>query len=269
MLKEKPGAIVLVRHSDPRETVQPYGRRPIMAVHRYGGGQVLFLAADETYRWRSIAERVFDRFWVQTTRFLLEGRHAGARKRFRVYLDQEILDLGEAVNLTAEVYDERYKPVDPETLEDGTVEVEVKGPGSIDARVELTPIEGKKGHFSGSFAPMLRGDYAVFPADTNLAGANSKDNPAATFEVRLPDNEMADVRVDRGLMRMLADRTGGWSVPLHDLGALAKTELIPPATERVITSGRPLPLWDTWATILAILILLSAEWILRKMHRMV
>ncbi len=87
--------------------------------------------------------------------------------------------------------------------------------------------------------------------------------------MRLPDNEMADVRVDRGLMRLLADRTGGWSVPLHDLASLGKTELIPPATERVITSGRPLPLWDTWATILAILILLSAEWILRKKHRMV
>ncbi len=269
VLKEKPGAIVLVRHSDPRETVQPYGRRPILAAHRYGGGQVLFLAADETYRWRSTAEKVFDRFWVQSTRFLLEGRHAGARKRFRVYLDQEIVDLGEAVNLTAEVYDERYKPLDPETLRDGVVEVDVKGPGSIDVRVELTPVEGHKGQFSGSFAPALRGEYSVFPADTNLTGTQSTDSPAATFEVRLPDNEMGDVRVDRGLMRMLADRTGGWSVPLHDLAALGKTELIPPATERVITSGRPLPLWDTWATVLAILILLCAEWILRKKHRMV
>ena len=33
--------------------------------------------------------------------------------------------------------------------------------------------------------------------------------------------------------------------------------------------GRPVPLWDTMTTVILILILLCAEWILRKRFRMV
>ena len=36
-----------------------------------------------------------------------------------------------------------------------------------------------------------------------------------------------------------------------------------------MTQGKPIPLWDTWTTIIVILGLLCAEWVLRKMYRMV
>ncbi|MFQ5845795.1 MAG: hypothetical protein ACE5JG_12500, partial [Planctomycetota bacterium] len=276
VLKEKPGAVVLARHGDPRETVPPYGRRPILATHRYGGGHVLFLAADETHRWRSVAEAIFDRFWVQATRFLLEGRHAGARRRFRVYLDREVVDVGEAVHLTAEVFDEGFKPLDPASLEGGKVGVVIRGPEGSEHQLWLTPVPDKKGSFAGSFASSGRGDYAVFARDPDLLGAGGSelpggrgDTPLASFEVTLPDREMGDVRVDRGLLSDLARRSRGLPVPLGELERLGKADLIPPATERIITSGRPLPLWDTWATILTVLALLCAEWIVRKMNRMV
>lgn len=264
VLKAKPGAVVLARHEDPRETVEPYGRRPVLAVHRYGAGRVMFLAADETHRWRSVAEVVFDRFWVQTTRFLLEGRHAGARRRFRIYTDRELIDLGDAVRVTAELFDERYEPLEAESAA-----VTVSGPEDLEEEIALLPVEGKPGHYAGSFAPAEVGDYELRPAAKELRSKQGPDLAAATFRTVEPHREMSDVRSDRGLLKDLAGRTRGLSLQLHETLRLADPKLIPSASERVVTQGRPIPLWDTWTTIIVMLVLLCAEWILRKKFRMV
>ena len=84
-----------------------------------------------------------------------------------------------------------------------------------------------------------------------------------------PDREMGDVRADAALLKDIAARTRGRTFGLHQLRELGSEKLIPPASERVVTSGRPVPLWDTWTTITLVLLLLCAEWILRKRFRMV
>lgn len=262
VLKAKPGAQVLARHDDPRETVEPYGRRPVLAVHRYGAGRVLFLAADETHRWRGTAENIFDRFWVQTTRFLLEGRLGGARRRFRVYLDRELVDLGDSVRVSAEVFDASFEPLDAPS-----VGVTVNGP-QLEQEVSLQPVEGKPGHFAGSFAPPAVGDYELRATAPEFRG-EGPDAPAASFRAEEPQREMGDVRADRPLLRDLAARTRGVLAEIHEIARLGDPLLIPPASERVVTQGRPVPLWDTWTTVLVILVLLCAEWILRKRYRMV
>ena len=265
VLKAKPGATVLAVHEDPREVVEPYGPRPILATHRYGGGNVMFMAADETHRWRSVAEHVFDRFWVQTVRFLLEGRHSGAKRRFRIYLDREVVDMGEAVQITAKVFTETYEPFDARK-----VTVLVKDADGEAEEVILLAVEGKVGHFNGSYSPARTGDYELRAGDVAFRPKKaSEDQAAASFMVVRPDREMGDVRADRGLLKDLAARTHGEFRDLWELKSLGDPKLIPPATERIVTQGRPIPLWDTWTTIIAILILLCAEWILRKRFRMV
>ena len=262
VLKAKPGAVILARHDDPRETVEPYGRRPVLAVHRYGAGRVLFLAADETHRWRGTAENVFDRFWVQTTRFLLEGRLGGARRRFRVYLDRELVDLGDSVRISAEVFDPSFEP-----LQAADVPVTVNGP-QLEQELRLQPVEGKPGHFAGSFAPPAVGDYELRATAQEFKG-EGPDAPAASFRAEEPQREMGDVRADRALLKDLAARTRGIAAEVHEMAKLGDPQLIPPASERVVTQGRPVPLWDTWTTVVTILVLLCAEWILRKRYRMV
>jgi len=264
VLKAKPGATVLTRHEDPRESVEPYGRRPILAVHRYGRGNVMFLAADETHRWRDRAEHVFDRFWVQTVRFLVEGRHAGARRRFRVYVDKEVVDVGDAVQVTAEVFDEHYKPLEKES-----VKVEITGPEGRLETIDLTPVEGAPGHYSATYAPGPEGDYALRSGEPEFRPKEGPDTPAATFLVVFPDREMGDTRADAALLRDIALRTRGKAFTLDRIAEVGDKDLIPQASERVVTQGRPVPLWDTWTTITIMLFLLCAEWILRKKFRMV
>lgn len=264
VLKEKPGAVVLARHEDPRETVEPFGRRPILAVHRYGGGNVMFLACDETFRWRSTAETVFDRFWVQSVRFLMEGRLAAGKRRFRIDLDKEVVDLGDAVQIRALAFDERFRP-----HQASAVKVSVTTTGGKAEEATLLPVPGKEGAYAGSFAPGALGEYEIRPAEDQFLAREGEEAPHATFSVILPDREMGDVRADRGLLSDLASRTRGIAVGLHDLSRLAEGRLIPPASERVVTQGRPIALWDNGFTIGVLLTLLCAEWILRKRFRMV
>jgi len=270
--KAKPGATVLAVHGDPGEVVEPYGPRPIIAVQRYGGGNVLFSAADETHRWRDVAEPIFDRFWVQTVRYLLEGRHSGQRRRFRIYLDREVAGLGDAVQITAQVFTENYAP-----LEAGSVEVRIRHLSADveekkeDLVLELAAIPGKDGHFSGTFAPPALGDYELRPVGDQYKSKepNAPDTPSAAFNVVLPDREMGNVKADHTLLRNLAGRTRAMYTELPGVAKLGDPKLIPPASERIVTQGRPVPLWDTWTTIVVILSLLCAEWILRKKFRMV
>ena len=265
-LRPKPGARVLAVNGDPRERVEPYGPRPMLATHRYGGGNVMFLAADETWRWRSIAEDVFDRFWVQTVRFLLEGRLAGERKRFRIFVDKEVVDLGDSAHLQVEAYTPQFEPYEADV-----VGVVVDGPDDFTQEVALLPVPGKPGRYSGSFAPPSIGDFELRAKDAQFraAGESSDNTPGATFLVIEPDLEMGNVRADEPLLKDLAARTRGRFVPLSSISRLADPKTIPPASERVVTQGRPIPLWDTWTTIVVILLLLCAEWILRKKYRMV
>jgi len=271
VLKAKPGATILAVHADPREVVEPYGPRPIIAVHRYGGGNVFFIAADETHRWRDVAEPIFERFWVQTVRYLVEGRHSGKRRRFRIYLDREVAGLGDAVQITAQVFTEDFQP-----LEAGNVEITVRhaiegANENSDKVIELAAIPGKDGHFSGTFAPPALGDYELRPvgAEYKAEDPEAPDTPSASFMVVLPDREMGNVKADRTLLRNLAARTRGVHTELTGLDKLGDPKLIPPASERIVTQGRPVPLWDTWTTVAIILSLLCAEWILRKRYRMV
>jgi hypothetical protein len=224
----------------------------------------MFLAADETHRWRSVAESVFDRFWVQSVRYLLEGRLAGARRRFRLYVDRELVELTDAVRVNAEVFTESYEPLERESIA-----VRLKGPGAVEEEITLLPVDGRAGQYGGSYSPTLVGDYELRPADAEFRSKEDNAPPSATFRAEEPQREMGDVRADRPRLKERAMRTLGTSPELHELERLANPALIPPASERVVTQGRPIPLWDTWTTVIVVLVLLCAEWILRKRYRMV
>ena len=62
--REKPGAIVLARHGDPR-MANAYGSHVVVASHLFGPGRSIFIACDSTYRWRFVSEQVFDGFWAR------------------------------------------------------------------------------------------------------------------------------------------------------------------------------------------------------------
>ena len=175
--------------------------------------------------------------------------------------------LGDAVQVSAQVFNEEFAPLDV-----SSVEVTIKHPATEkEELVELSAVPGKDGHFTGSYAPSALGDFELRPVGAQYKSEDptSPDTAAASCMVILPDREMGNAKADHTLMRNLSARTRGVFVELDQMLKLADPKLIPPASERIVTQGRPVPLWDNWTTIAIILSLLCLEWILRKRFRMV
>ncbi|MEZ6188330.1 MAG: VWA domain-containing protein [Planctomycetota bacterium] len=257
--RAKSGATVLVRHQDP-SGAGPQGGRPVLVAHFFDGGPVLYLGAGETWRWRSVARKVYDRFWVGVLRFLIQGRLGGGRKRLELLLDREDYALGDPILLRARVYDRAFQP-----LSQDQVSAEVTVEGEREA-VVLKRAQGQQpGWYEATYLPQQQGEV-VFTARAPDADPGDPDERVAVM-VRFPDREFADPRLDRELLVEVSKTGGGAYVEPGEVDGLAAR--IPSVAETVVVAGAPIALWDRGITIWVLAILLGIEWVIRKRSRMI
>ena len=99
----KAGSTVLLRH--PRDQNR-FGKRPILVVGEVPRGRTLFLATDETWRWRQpYGEKYHDPFWRNVVRHLAAGRLRRRDDRVELRLDKVIVDTGEQVRVQLQLLD--------------------------------------------------------------------------------------------------------------------------------------------------------------------
>ena len=266
VVREKPGAAVLVRLADARSTGQ---EPPLVAAHFYGPGRTLFNATNETWRWRAVAPRAYDRFWIQSIRYLVEGRLLGGARRAAVTVDKNEYSLGEPVKIRVKAKDQRMKELDAATLQ-----LELKTADGETSPVTVKLVEGRPGTYEATYMPAKRGACEL---SLRLPDLGPEEKPAsATFTVRLPDLEFSDPRLDEGLLNEVAHETQGAVVllradPLRKDAVTVQSlpDAIPDRTETLTVAGQPVPLWDNRATLVLAVALLSLEWFFRKRCRMV
>lgn len=256
---EKAGATVLLRHEDPA-TVTERGARPFLVAQYFGGGPVLFLGSEETWRWRSVGARVYDRFWVGTLRYLVQGRVAGGRKRVELLADKIEYALGEPVRIRCHAVDRGYQPLE---LKDGLEATARVGDEAL--TVKLAPAPQGRGWYEGLVLPPGQG---VLEVSVSLPDDAPGERPATiAVSVRLPDIEFSDPALDEPLLAGIAAATSGALLAPADVAGLA--ERVPSLTEHTRSARAPIPLWDRWETVALIAGLLALEWALRKRSRMV
>jgi len=247
--KAKAGANVLFEHSDPsRRTVD--GAEPVLAWQYYAGGRVIWSGSDESWRWRATTEEVYDQFWMQTVRYLTEGRLAGGKRRL-LQLDRDEYELGDIVRVSALVQDENFRP--------STDEFQLaiaSSPDGEENELRLERDDSAPGWFRGLFVPRRIGDY----------GLRLGDGTQARVRVAAPAIEFQEPLLDESSLRELAEGTGGsysrfWEAP-------EVPDRIPDRRQTVITTDEPLPLWDNWFVLSILAGLLAIEWILRKLVRL-
>jgi hypothetical protein len=247
--KAKPGATVLFVHPDPA-LARDGTPRPVVATQFYEGGRVVWVGMDSTWRWRATAEEVYDRFWIQTVRYLTEGRLLGDRRRI-LQTDSETYELGETVRISVLLEDENYRPVEAEE-----VPVTVEAPDGATKELTLQRDPVSPGWFRGVYAPRRLGTHRL-----RIEGGDEK-----VLNVEPPAIEFAEPRLDEEALRELGTLTGGSYVPLADVAGVP--ELIPDRRQMVVTTDEPIPLWDNWFSLGLLAGLLTLEWILRKLNRL-
>ncbi len=259
VMREKPAATVLMRHGDPRMQ-NGFGPHVLLAMQYAGAGRTAFLGFDATWRWRRFGEGVYDRFWVQLVRHLVEGKQFGANRRGTLLTEGDQFSLGDAITVTARLFDRQYRPLGVDRVRgDATVEGQRSD-------FELAARKDSPGWFEGRFVPDRVGSYRLrvaLPGDTT----ETADEVTREVHVARPNIEILRPQMDRSaLVRMASGSEGGRYFDVNEMAALPA--LIPDVHEETTVKSRPNSLWDNGWVLALLVVLLGGEWALRKWYRM-
>ncbi len=250
----KPGVgDVLAQHP---EATGPDGRPALLVVAgRYGAGRTLFSALDETWRWRYYTgEHVFDTYWVQQVRYLARGRKLGQR-RMTLAVQRPGYELGEQVQVELRVLDPALSRQLPDRLDleirneegqpVGTARLARRGEGADADRYTASFPANRVGNFSVALPPMTGEEREL----------------TAPVTVEVPQMELDRPIVDRSHLQRLAEDTGGQLVSLEQASTLP--QIIPSAQRRIPLISEQ-ALWDAPLALALFVLLITMEWVGRK-----
>jgi hypothetical protein len=256
--KLKAGASTLVEVAGvPGESTRP----PLFVTQHVGRGRVFWSATDETWLWRYVAGDYpwFYPFWQQAMYWTREGGLMGAR-RYRVSVDKERYTRGEPVQVFANAYDEKF-----ELKTDPTIDVFVDPPAGRAGleRIKVTLLKDKTrdGYYEGQYRPDDTGLYRIWAGEEDEA-----TRATAKFTVFIPDREDDEPILDVATLKELAaESAGGKFFPVDEVGRL--NEEIQ-KNDVMLRETKEDDLWDSPLVFLVFATLITAEWILRKIFRM-
>jgi uncharacterized membrane protein len=226
---------------------------PVVAVQRFGAGRTALFAGQASWRWKMLrpaSDASYDRFWRQTARWLT----AEALEPITATPPGSVLP-GDPVVLPIVVRTLEFAPSPQDELR---VRVESPGGDTFDIIPALT--DPARGLFTARVPAAERG---IYRADVvRITGAAASAHTEVRWLVGGLDRELADPRLNVSGLRRLADASGGRYGTAEDGAAVADW-----AIQAAAVKSRP-PEWrDAWHTgwmFLAIVLLVSAEWALRR-----
>ncbi|MFA7235521.1 MAG: vWA domain-containing protein [Phycisphaeraceae bacterium] len=262
----RPGATVLLEHSDPRLRSRN-GAMPLLVTGHVGPGRTVYMGFTGSWRWRKIGERYYDQFWVQAVRYLIEGRLLGDAKRGRLSTDRDLYPVGSRVQVTAQLFDASFNPLVADALPALLKGPATPGgaPGSGDQTFDLKPVPNQPGRFQGSVIATQVGLNEIaltLPGGPTSGGVRV----AKQLTVDLPRIEFADTRLNSPLLEQLAAKTDGRLVTLDQLDQLPSW--LPQRSQTIVIPGRPIDLWDNSRMMFLLLAMLIFEWAMRKRLKM-
>jgi hypothetical protein len=252
--RKKPAALVLAEHPT---AVGSDGKLPLVLYQFVGAGKAMFHAFDDTWRWRFRAgDKYFGRFWVQTIRFLARSKLVGQRQA-EVQTDRKRYQRGQPIQFRVRFPNPGLAP----GSDNVNIQIERSGQGSRKLALKLVP--GTKNVFEGALPQAAEGNYEV----RLLPPPVLDPIPTASFRVDAPVNEFERIEMNEPELIRAAESTGGkFYTPLA-----AETLLkdLPKPAKVPLDTDPPIPLWNTWPVLSVFLLVITAEWVLRKRKQMV
>ncbi len=238
---------------------------PLVIQMRYGAGRIIYVATDEIWRWRyGRGELLPERFWLQIIRRLGRESLAGSRDTATLEVSPRRLTTTQVMLVDLELLDARAF----DDSRDSIPAVVETADGQRVAELALHRVDprdesgrGRAVSFAATWRPGVTGQLRVRVDDPSLAGERLE----VPVEVFTPDDELRRPETDHDLLKTLAAETGGTTLPPDELGRLASllpnrsVRTINPLTERI---------WDTPLFFALVLLVITCEWIGRKLIRL-
>jgi len=259
-IRVKPGAESCAELIRGRETAVP-----MIVTSLFGQGRVVYFATDETWRWRySVADLYHQRFWSQIatwcmrTPFVVSGDFIALDAGKRIYRPEE------QVVVRAKLLDDRRQP-----LENALVHMIVSNNDKVIARIPMESVSSSTGMYTGVLGPFLNSDMkaqftpGIYRVQVETSGVPPNALGVSTsFQlVSTVDIEMERLACNRALLEEMASVGSGKYLPLTDADQVI-VELENSSTGRIIEQDTLL--WQSFPWFVAIMGLLTMEWIARR-----
>jgi uncharacterized membrane protein len=256
--RAKPAAEVLLVDADPAKASRS-GKMPVVASQQYGMGRVMFVGTDNTWRWRkNVGDTYYVTLWGQMVQRLALTHLLGGAKRTQLSASRQNYFMGERVTVYARLYTASFEPVTEPVIRGYFANRTAPGAGrGAETEVLLRPVPDQPGAYRGEFVAPIPGNYKLYlerDQDTQL-----------DFNVLAPRFELGDTALNEPLLKELAQLSEG--VYLRDADLPRLPELIGRRADKV-TSTQEIEWWSSPLCFIFLLLLVTAEWILRKVWQL-
>jgi uncharacterized membrane protein len=227
--------------------------KPLLVQQRYGAGNAYAFATGGTWRWQMQLphqDQRHETFWRQ----FLQAAATTAPQPVTLTSDRVFYGDESTVALRAEVRDKTYKPAS-----DASVTLEVSDGTGPPTTVDMTPVAGERGVYEAVYETTRPG---VFRFEAVAKAADDEELGRARFAVRREDGviEHYSVQQNRPLLERLAAATGGRYFAVNDVSQLPEAVSF---SEAGSVERQVLDLWNIPFAFLVLLLLKSAEWLVR------
>lgn len=245
----RPGATVLAATNGPGGSP-----RALVAVQRFGAGRAMAFTGEAAWRWRMMrpsTDRSYDRFWRQAVRWL----SVPAADPVAVTVPPGAAE-GDTLTLRVAARNGAFEP-----QRDASVVVRVTTP---EGRLEQLPAapaasSDRAAPFTAAFRPGQAGVYRVTAEATR--GTAVIGSGSAALLVGGADLEMSDPRLNLQVLGRVTAATGGQVIAEKGVESLAG--LLRARVPAAVLSVRR-DLWHNGWSFAAIVLLLGAEWVVRR-----
>ena len=226
--------------------------RPLLATQRYGLGRSMIFAGEASWRWRMMrpaTDSTHELVWRQLARWLA----AGAAERIEIPPISAALP-GTTESIGIMVRDEEFKPIG-----DAEVTLRVKEPGGQERSLPGALADPREGRYSAAVRLDQPGVYTM-TADVRR-GSQSLGSTTRPTLVGGADIELSEPRLNEEVLRRIADATRGQYIRADAVSSL-------PGLLRQSEVGRPptemRDIWHNGFSLVLIVALLAAEWLVRR-----
>jgi len=243
----KPGATVLAQLNAGSRKL------PLLVTQNYGRGRTAVMATSGTWRWQMsqpLGDPSHDLFWQQLLRWLVldsPGQVAATSPA------QTLMDDGQ-IELSASVRDKEYMPAP-----DAKVTAHFIGPDGISALVDMEPAADNPGVFQAAWTAEKPGSYLA--EVTAQRGSEQIGSDVFPFERIDGVAENFHTVQNRELLEKLSAETGGRYWKAEELTRLPDEISY---SDAGISTRDIKELWNMPVVFLWLLVLMAAEWLLRR-----
>jgi len=244
------------------------GSVPLIVAQRYGQGKVVAICTDTLWKWQldpKISEnRPFQRFWDQLLVWLSPTEKEGTTRKLDIFADKEQMFLGEQIEISSRLADQNDK-----SAEGITVNCEVTTPDKRTipftmAKQQVIASGKSYAGFAFKFNAEVPGLHQAV-AVTEVEGKKIVSDPISFFvKTYTPEEVPRPAKIE--ILTALAAGSGGkFCENANELNEVLSSLNFSKKEEE---TTKYFSLWQHWAAIGGLIVLLSLEWIIRKLRNM-